>query len=70
MDGLMSPFQARILLHQSACFEKEEVELLLNNLRWADLNLKTTQINPKHILEEALMASFARKRLASFEGKL
>ena len=42
----------------------EELERMLANLRWADIKLKTTQVDAKTVLQEALLASHLRKTLA------
>lgn len=64
MAGSISPFYAEKLHRQASRFEKSELEVLLANLRWADLKLKITQIPRKNIIEEALMAAHLRKTLA------
>ncbi len=64
MAGSISPFYADKLHRQATRFTKEELEVLLTNLRWADLKLKSTQVPPKSIIEEALMATYLRKTLA------
>jgi len=52
------------LQRQTAGFDRKDLDMLLENLRWADWMLKTSSIDPKHILEEALLASSLRKMLA------
>ncbi|MBI4719736.1 MAG: DNA polymerase III subunit delta [Chitinivibrionia bacterium] len=44
------------------------LELLLENLMWADEKMKTSQISERTILEEAFIASHQRKKLATFSG--
>ncbi len=61
----MSTFYANLLKRQSSRFEKAELENLLDNLRWADLALKTSSVDPKFVLEEAFFASYVRKKLAT-----
>jgi hypothetical protein len=41
------------------------LESLLANLRWADLRLKTTSLDPRCVIEEALLAAHAGKTLAT-----
>jgi hypothetical protein len=64
MSGAVSPFYAEILLGQARCFERVELRRLLANLRWADFKLKTSQLTPKHLIEEAFLASHLGKTLA------
>jgi DNA polymerase-3 subunit delta len=63
--GANSPFYAGVLRRQAARFESDELEKLLVNLRWADIKLKTTQLDAKCVLEEALLATHLGKTLAS-----
>ncbi len=65
MGGATSPFYAAVLRRQAARFSPVELEQLLTNLRWADIKLKTTQIDAKSVLQEALLASHLGKTLAS-----
>jgi DNA polymerase-3 subunit delta len=65
LGGQYSPFLAGILLRQAPLFEKGDLEYYLNNLMWADRKLKTTQVNSRTILEEALVSSHLRKKLAT-----
>lgn len=64
MSGSVNPFYAGRLLRQVSHCDRTGLEILLSNLRWADLKLKTTQLRPKGVLEEALLASYLRKILA------
>ena len=41
------------------------LESLLANLRWADLRLKTTSLDARCVIEEALLAAHAGKTLAT-----
>jgi DNA polymerase-3 subunit delta len=63
--GGINPYYASKLRTQASRFKPEELEQLLDNLRWADIKLKTTQADARTILEEALLASHLRKTLAS-----
>lgn len=65
MGGATSPFYAAVLRRQAARFEAQDLERMLANLRWADIKLKTTQVDAKSVLQEALLASHLRKTLAS-----
>jgi len=64
MSGAISPFYAEKLHRQASRCDKKGLEILLSNLRWADSKLKSTQLRPKGIIEEALLASHLRKTLA------
>jgi hypothetical protein len=59
-----SGYFAEMLRRQAEEFESRDLDILLENLRWADLKLKTSAIDAKHIIEEALLASSLRKMLA------
>jgi DNA polymerase-3 subunit delta len=59
-----SSYFAEMLRRQAEQFEGRDLDILLENLRWADLKLKTSAIDAKHIIEEALLASSLRKMLA------
>ncbi|NIM19903.1 MAG: DNA polymerase III subunit delta [Candidatus Latescibacteria bacterium] len=61
-----SEYSVEQLARQSMRFEKSDLEMLLENLRWVDFTLKTSTIDPKHLLEEAFFASFVRKKLATY----
>ncbi|MCH7549338.1 MAG: hypothetical protein IH969_07385 [Candidatus Krumholzibacteriota bacterium] len=52
-----SPFYAEILRRKAREIAPEALRILLVNLRWADLKLKTSAIPPRTLLEEALIAS-------------
>jgi DNA polymerase-3 subunit delta len=65
MSGAISPWYAEVLGRQAVRFDRPELERLLANLRWADFKLKTTQLEPKYLLEEALVAAHIGKTLAS-----
>jgi len=64
MASPINPFYAEVLRRQAAAFSGEELDLLLTNLRWADVKLKTTALAAKSLIEEALLASHLRKPLA------
>jgi len=70
MSGGASPYYAEILRRQSRQFERSELVGLLENLRWADFKLKTTQLEARHILEEALLSAHLGKTLAYAENSL
>ena len=61
----MSPYYSNRLLNQSKHLHRSDLEILLENLRWADFTLKTSAIPPNHLLEEAFFAASARKKLAT-----
>lgn len=60
-----SAFFAGRLRAQAARVSPASLETLLTNLRWADLRLKTSALDARTVVEEALLASHAGKRLAS-----
>jgi DNA polymerase-3 subunit delta len=60
-----SSFFAGKLREQAARIPATVLESLLANLRWADLRLKTTALDPRAVIEEALLASHAGKTLAT-----
>jgi DNA polymerase-3 subunit delta len=60
-----SPFFAAKLREQAGRVSSASLETLLTNFRWADLKLKTTAIDAKCVVEEALLASAVGKPLAS-----
>jgi len=60
----VSPYQASILIDQARRFRRDELEIYLGNLRWADVKIKTSAARPQSLLETALVASEARKKLA------
>ncbi|HXV12944.1 MAG TPA: DNA polymerase III subunit delta [Candidatus Krumholzibacteria bacterium] len=60
-----SPYFAGKLREQAARTTSRALETLLANLRWADLRLKTTNLDPKCLVEEALVAAHVGKALAS-----
>jgi DNA polymerase-3 subunit delta len=63
-----SPFFAGKLREQAARVRPATLESLLANLRWADLRLKTTSLDPRAVIEEALLASHVGKTLATAAG--
>jgi DNA polymerase-3 subunit delta len=60
-----SPFFAGKLREQAARISPAMLEALLANLRWADLRLKTTSLDARAVIEEALLAAHAGKTLAT-----
>jgi DNA polymerase-3 subunit delta len=60
-----SPYFAGRLREQAARISPGMLEAMLRNLRWADLRLKTTSLDPRCVIEEALLASHAGKMLAT-----
>ncbi len=60
-----SPFFAGKLREQSARTSRPALEALLANLRWADLKLKTTSLDARSVIEEALLAAHVGKALAT-----
>jgi DNA polymerase-3 subunit delta len=60
-----SPFFAAKLRDQAARIPASVLESMLANLRWADLRLKTSSLDPRAVIEEALLASHAGKTLAT-----
>lgn len=64
MSGPISPWYAEALGRQALKFDAPELERLLANLRWADFRLKTSSLEPKLLVEEALVAAHLGKTLA------
>lgn len=64
MSGALSPWYAGVLGRQALEFDRPGLERLLANLRWADFKVKTGAAAPKHLVEEALLASHLGKTLA------
>ncbi|HEX6789782.1 MAG TPA: DNA polymerase III subunit delta [Candidatus Krumholzibacteria bacterium] len=60
-----SSFFAGKLREQAARIPGSTLEALLANLRWADLRLKTSSLDARCVIEEALLAAHAGKTLAS-----
>ena len=60
-----SPFFVESLRRQAEALRGRDPELLLANLRWADLKLKTTQLDERTVIEEALLAWHLGKPLAT-----
>jgi len=65
LAATQSPFFAAKLREQAARTDSPQLEILLGNLRWADLKLKTSSIDTKCVVEEALLAAHVGKALAS-----
>ncbi len=61
-----SPYFAGRLRAQAARVPRATLETLLANLRWADLKLKTTSLEARGVIEEALLAAHVGKSLATF----
>jgi DNA polymerase-3 subunit delta len=70
MSGGSSPYYAEVLRRQSRRFERAELIRLLENLRWADYKLKTTSLDPRYLIEEALLSAHLGKTLAYAEVSL
>jgi DNA polymerase III subunit delta len=60
-----SAFFAGKLREQASRTTSRALETLLSNLRWADVKLKTTSLEAKYLVEEALLAAEVGKALAS-----
>jgi DNA polymerase-3 subunit delta len=60
-----SPFYAGKLREQAARVPRARLEGLLANLRWADAMLKSTSVDGRSVVEEALLASYVGKTLAT-----
>ena len=64
LGGTVSPFQVAILMEQARRVDRKSLEVYLENLRWADVKLKSSSIEAGHVLDAALVASAGRKSLA------
>ena len=64
LSGTVSPFQVSILMNQARRVNRENLEVYLGNLRWADMKLKSSSIDAGHIHDTALIAASQRKSLA------
>jgi DNA polymerase-3 subunit delta len=64
LPGGTSPFYAARLIEQAGRFDTPVLTGYLNNLRWADLKLKSSSIPPRSLIEASLVASSLRKNLA------
>lgn len=60
-----SPFYAGKLRDQAARAPRAKLEALLANLRWADTKLKSTSLDGRGLIEEALLACHVGKTLAT-----
>ena len=60
-----SPYFAGALRAQAARVGSGTLEALLANLRWADLRLKTSSLDARCVIQEALVAAHAGKTLAT-----
>lgn len=63
LAGYTSPYYVGGLLEQARRMDLDTLHRHLDNLRWADMKLKTTSLPSRSILETALVASSARKTL-------
>jgi DNA polymerase-3 subunit delta len=64
LGGTASPFMVGRLIEQVRHFEGGGLDYYLGNLRWADVQLKSTSLPPRGLIETALVASHLRKTLA------
>ncbi|MFQ5510303.1 MAG: DNA polymerase III subunit delta [Candidatus Krumholzibacteriia bacterium] len=64
IGGYVSPFQAGRLLDQIGRFDAGILKTYLENLRWADIKLKSTSLPARSVIETSLLASSVRKTLA------
>jgi DNA polymerase-3 subunit delta len=64
LAGMVSPYFIGKLVDQAERFDSEGLHGYLENLRWADVKLKSTSLAARGVLETSLMASHLRKRLA------
>jgi len=60
-----SPFYAGKLREQASRVPRTRLESLLTNLRWADARLKSSNLDGRAVIEEALIASHVGKTLAT-----
>ncbi len=60
-----SPYFAGKLREQALRVAPAALETLLANLRWTDLKLKTTNLDPKCLIEESVLAAHVGKALVS-----
>jgi DNA polymerase-3 subunit delta len=66
--GETVPYADDVRARRTGDSRRLDMELLFENLMWADEKIKTTQISERTILEEAVIASHLRKKLATFSG--
>jgi len=64
LSRYVNPFFLPKLVDQSKRFDIEELDTFLDNLRWAEIRLKSTSIHRQSLIETSLVASSLRKRLA------
>ena len=64
LAGMVSPYFVGKLVDQAARFDVAALTGYLENLRWADIKLKSTSLAPRGLLETSLTACHLRKRLA------
>jgi DNA polymerase-3 subunit delta len=64
MSNPANPWYVGRLVEQARRFDEGELQYYLENLRWADVKLKSTSVHPQSVLETAVVASALRKRLA------
>jgi DNA polymerase-3 subunit delta len=65
LAGLVTPFQIAILSEQAKRFDTRGLGVYLDNLRWTDRMIKSSSVEPGHLIELALVASGTRKALVS-----
>ena len=70
LSGRASPYYAGNLLEQSKRIDLDTLHGYLNNLRWADIKLKSTSISPRTVLEEALVAASLKRTLPVTEIRI
>jgi DNA polymerase-3 subunit delta len=68
LEGSASPYQIAILVEQGKRFATKDLEIHLKNLRWADRMIKSSSVEPGHLLETALVAASHGKTLAPGMG--
>jgi DNA polymerase-3 subunit delta len=64
MAAPTNPYFADRLRTQARAFDRDHLERLLTNLRWADARIKSTALPPRTLIEEALLASHLGRNLA------
>lgn len=64
LSGLATPFQITILLDQVKRFDAKGLGVYVENLSWADRMMKSSSVDPGHLIEVALVASWGGKPLA------
>jgi DNA polymerase-3 subunit delta len=64
LGSYVSPYYVGNLIEQAQRIDLDILHDYLENLRWADVKLKSSSTSPRNILETALIASSLRKKLA------